>query len=100
MSEPNESVVREVTICNKEGLHTRPVMKFVDLAQTFESDVSVRSLESTEIVNGKSAMELMLLCATFGTVLEVTATGVDAARAVEALTALVVDEFSLDLPNT
>lgn len=100
MSESSEKVVREVTIQNKEGLHTRPVMKFVDMAQTFQSDISVRSVANDQVVNGKSAMELMLLCATHGTVLEVSATGSDAANAADALAKLVQAEFQLDLPNT
>ncbi len=99
VTRPNEPIAREVTIRNKEGLHTRPVMKFVDLAQTFTAEIKVRSLETSETVNGKSAMELMLLCATHGTVLEVQASGADAADAIDALAALVHEQFRLDRPN-
>ncbi len=33
---------REVTIVNPQGLHARPVMKFVDLAGRFASAVAVK----------------------------------------------------------
>ncbi|MEE9294471.1 MAG: HPr family phosphocarrier protein [Phycisphaerae bacterium] len=90
MAESAESVVREVTIAHHEGFHTRPVMTFVDLAQRFDAKVRVVSLNKPdEVVNGKSAMELMLLGATEGTTLRIEATGRDAHEAVEALVGLV-----------
>ena len=92
-----EQVLREVRITHAQGMHTRPVMKFVDLAQKFVSEVRVSSLRNTaEIVNGKSAMELMLLGATCGTTLRIQAIGSDAPQAVDALVALVVNRFDID----
>lgn len=83
---------------HRQGFHTRPVMKFVDLAQRYASDISVVSLsKSDEVVNGKSAMELMLLGATQGTRLRIEASGPDADEAVESLAALVRNHFELDL---
>lgn len=98
MAESPESVVREVTITHKDGFHTRPVMTFVDLAQRFQSQVRVVSLANPdEQVDGKSAMELMLLGATTGTTLRIEATGSDAHSAVEALVGLVQRCFDLEL---
>lgn len=97
MAASNEQVVRDVTISNREGFHSRPVMRFVDLAQSFAADVHVVSLaREEETVDGKSAMELMLLGAVKGTVLRITARGPDAAAAADALVNLVNDHFGID----
>lgn len=89
-----EPLAREVTIVNKEGFHSRPVMKFVELAQKFASDIEVVSLKKQdETVDGKSAMELMLLGATKGTIIRISATGPDAQDAVTALVTLVNKRF-------
>lgn len=77
----------EVTISNSQGLHARPVMRFVDLASQFESAIQVRKGEQS--VDGKSPMEMMLLEATCGTRLRLIARGADASRAVDALGQLV-----------
>ena len=91
----NESCERQVTILNKEGFHSRPVMKFVELAQVFQAEIRVRSATGNgDQVDGKSAMELMLLGATAGTALLISATGSDAQEAVTALAELVNNKFN------
>ena len=82
---------REVTIVNPQGLHARPVMKFVDLAGRFSSAVSVK--KGGDSVDGKSPMELMLLEAVQGTTLTLVARGADAAAALDALAGLVASGF-------
>lgn len=90
MSDTEIEVACEVTVPNQEGLHARPVMRFVDLASKFESGVSVRNVSREgETVDGKSAMHMMLLEATQGSVLRIEARGADAPEAVQALAALV-----------
>lgn len=85
---------REIAIPNKEGLHARPVMSFVDLASKFKSKVSVTNLSGRqETIDGKSAMQMMLLEATEGCVLRIVACGDDALDAVNALAALVESGF-------
>ncbi|MBN2559959.1 MAG: HPr family phosphocarrier protein [Phycisphaerae bacterium] len=81
----------EVTISNTQGLHARPVMRFVDLASTFRSTIRVK--KDSQEVDGKSPMEMMLLEATQGTVLRLVADGEDAREAVAALVGLVNDKF-------
>ncbi|GIK15275.1 MAG: hypothetical protein BroJett003_02390 [Planctomycetota bacterium] len=77
-------------------MHARPVMKFVDLASQFESEVTVRNLSRRgEDLDGKSAMHLMLLDAAQGSRLRISARGADAAAAVKALAALVRDGFGM-----
>ncbi len=84
----------KVTIVNRLGLHARPATEFVDLASSFASEVWVS--KGDERVGGKSIMEMMMLAATKGTELEVTATGVDAKACVRALAKLVADGFGED----
>lgn len=85
------TVKANVTIVNKLGLHARPAMEFVDCASRFASDVFVK--RGVQSVNGKSIMEMMLLAATAGTVLEVEATGDDAQAAIDELVKLVASGF-------
>jgi phosphocarrier protein len=69
----------------------------VDLAQRFSSDVRVTALsDAGETVDGKSAMELMLLGATAGTTLRIEAAGPDAKAALEALVNLVKNSFDIN----
>jgi phosphocarrier protein len=78
---------RDVVICNRRGLHARAAARFVKLAFEFDADVTVAKNGSS--VSGRSIMGLMMLAAGPGTELRLSATGTDAARAIEALAALV-----------
>lgn len=90
----SKSTSAKVKIANRLGLHARPAMMFVEIAAKFESDVTVRRTDQTEIVDGKSIMQLMMLAATQGTELEITACGEDAAPAIEGLITLIKSNFS------
>jgi len=80
-----------VRIVNRLGLHARPAMTFVDLASTFASEIRV-SKGDTE-VDGKSIMQMMMLAASQGSELQVSATGADAEAALSALGRLVESGF-------
>jgi phosphocarrier protein len=84
-------VDREVTIVNKYGLHARPAMRFVELANKFGSTIEVSKASLT--VDAKSIMSVMRLAATKGTVLRIAADGDDAEAAVAALEELVQSGF-------
>lgn len=86
-----EVATRTVQIVNKQGLHARPIMLFVDLANRYESKISLA--KGDQVVDGKSPMEIMLLEATRGTDLILTAKGADASEAVDALADLVARKF-------
>jgi phosphocarrier protein HPr len=79
------------TIVNSLGLHARPAMTFVDTASPFQSEIVVRKDDTA--VDGKSIMQMMMLAATKGTVLEITATGPDAQTAADTLKKLVDSGF-------
>lgn len=90
------SATARVTITNKLGLHARPAMLFVEAANGFEAAVTVRRTDASETVDGKSIMQMMMLAATQGTEIEVTADGDDADTAVKELVALVESRFAED----
>jgi len=77
----------ELEIKNADGLHMRPAMRFVEIANRFNCDVSVSNGENT--VDGKSIMQMSMLAATYGTRLKVKAEGTDARQAIEAIKELV-----------
>jgi len=84
----DESVCEaELEIKNADGLHMRPAMQFVDVANRFKSDITVSNSENT--VDGKSIMQMSMLAATYGTRLKVRAEGEDASEALDALQELV-----------
>lgn len=80
-----------VIIVNKKGLHARASNKFVKLANTFKSDISVTN--AGERAQGNSIMDLLMLAAHKGCQIEITANGDDAEAAVEALGQLVREGF-------
>ena len=82
---------REVKIVNKYGLHARPAMKFVELANQFASKIEVSNAVLT--VDAKSIMSVMRLAGVQGTVLRIVADGSDAKAAIAALAKLVEDGF-------
>ena len=85
---------RTAEICNQRGLHARAAARFVKTAAQFDSDIWVRKNGSA--VSGRSIMGLMMLAAASGTVIEITATGRDAAQAVDTLTRLIECKFDED----
>ncbi len=94
MSDAPTDAVADVAVPNEQGLHARPVMRFVDLACRFQSTITVENLtQHGEKVDGKSAMHMMLLEATKGCVLRIAAKGADASEMVDALVALVESGF-------
>jgi phosphocarrier protein len=85
------SVVSELIIGNKLGLHARPAAMFVRVANRFGADIQVE--KDGEEINGKSIMGLMLLAAGCGSRLKVTVTGADAADMIKALEELIARKF-------
>lgn len=86
---------RDEIVPNPQGLHARPVMRFVDLASRFQSQIAVTNVtRKGDTVDGKSAMHMMLLEATKGCTLRIVARGADAEAAVAALAELVRGGFS------
>ena len=91
---PEPPARRLVKICNQKGLHARAAARFVKTAAQFDADIQVR--KNGTAVSGRSIMGLMMLAAASGAVIEITATGHDAANAVETLARLIECKFDED----
>ena len=89
-----DQVNRSVTICNQRGLHARAAARFVKLA--FEYDAEITVTKAGASVSGRSIMGLMMLAAGPGSTVDLSATGPDAARAIDALVALITGGFNED----
>lgn len=87
----SECVTACVKIQNLKGLHARATSTFVKLADSFKSDIEVTKQDLT--VNGKSIMGLLMLGAPLGEVIKISAKGVDAHEAIDALVKLVNQKF-------
>jgi len=82
------------TICNQKGLHARAAARFVKTAAQFDAEIFVR--KNGTAVSGRSIMGLMMLAAASGALVEITATGREAATAVETLARLIECKFDED----
>jgi len=79
------------TIMNNLGLHARAAASFVKIANRFQSEIFVQKDDVS--VNGKSIMGVLMLAASKGARIEVSADGDDSKEAISALEQLVEDKF-------
>jgi phosphocarrier protein HPr len=82
---------REVRITNRLGLHARAAARFVHTASRFRSRVTAG--RDGRVMDGKSILGILLLGASQGTTIEVTAEGPDEEEAIDALSVLVAGGF-------
>jgi len=82
---------RDLPITNKRGLHARAAARFVKVAEQFDARVEVA--KDGETVSGTSILGLMMLAASPGTTIKVSAEGSEATAALDALTELVANRF-------
>lgn len=88
------SASRDIVVSNKLGLHARPAMQFVDVANQFQSDITVHKLgEEPAEADGKSVIQMIILAATEGTPMRIDAAGDDAEDAVTKLAELFDSKF-------
>lgn len=84
-------VTKELTIINKLGLHARAASKLAQLCQQFTATISLE-LEEKE-ADANSIMAIMLLAGGQGKTVKVTAQGIDAPQALQAISQLISDKF-------
>jgi phosphocarrier protein len=82
---------RSVPVVNQLGMHARAAAKFVHLATRFQAHVTVA--RDTREMDGKSIMGLLLLAASRGSTITISADGADEREAVDDLCALVASGF-------
>ena len=82
---------RQFLILNSRGLHARASAKFVKCAEQFNAEILVS--RDSQTVPGTSIMGLMMLAATPGSAIQVTAAGPEATAALDALGSLIAEKF-------
>ncbi|NIS79743.1 MAG: HPr family phosphocarrier protein [Anaerolineales bacterium] len=83
-----------LTVNHSVGLHARPAAQFVKTANTYEANITVSNLtKKSDPVDAKSILSVLTLGVHQGYEIEITADGSDANQALEALTALVENNF-------
>jgi len=86
--------VRRATIVNRKGLHARASAKLAKLAAEFDAQVFVS--HESETADARSIMDLLMLVAHTGCVVEIKGKGVQADEAVNAIAALIAEGFGED----
>ena len=86
-----DSISTTLTIQNERGLHARAAANFVKTIDGLNANLEVERLGQT--VDGNSIMGLMMLAASKGTTIKITASGQDAKSAIDKLTDLINNKF-------
>lgn len=86
-----DKIVKELEIKNIKGLHARAAAAFVKTIEPFDAEIEVERIGQT--VSGSSIMGLMMLAASKGTTIKVSAGGKQAAEAMAAIEQLLDNKF-------
>lgn len=86
-------VSRRVTVANRLGLHARAAARLVNVARQYTSHVRLERADTGQAADGKGIYGVLLLTASRGTELVITAEGDDEHRAVDALYSLISRRF-------
>jgi phosphotransferase system HPr (HPr) family protein len=83
-----------ITVSHPAGLHARPASLFVQTANKFASEISVRNItEGGDITNAKSILNVLTLGVMQDHDIEINAEGEDSEEAIAALKSLIEDNF-------
>jgi len=82
---------RELVVQNKTGLHARPAAMFVQVANKYDSEITI--IKEDQEVNGKSIMGILMLAAEKGARIIIVADGDDAEKAVEELSGILLHDI-------
>lgn len=86
-------IKKNLVVKNKLGLHARPAALFVQIANKYDSNITVE--KQGQKVNGKSIMGILMLAVESGHEILVIAEGKDAQEAIRELEILVNKEEEL-----
>ena len=84
------TIRKQLIVKNKQGLHARPAALFVQIANKFDSHITV--IRDEEKVNGKSIMGILMLGAEKDSEIIIEAEGDDAQIAIIELEKLLTSE--------
>ena len=85
------NIEKSVVIKNKQGIQARPAALFVQIANKFDSDITVS--KGRHKVNGKSIMGIMMLEAGKGAKVTLAIKGEDAEQAMAELEKLLLSDI-------
>ena len=85
------TIEKSITIKNKQGLHARPAALFVQIANKFNSDITIQ--KGKQKINGKSIMGIMMLEAGRGSKVSIITKGEDAQQAMAELESLLLSDI-------
>ncbi len=86
------SFLVKVIVKNHDGIHARPSMQIIEVANQFVSDIYIQKGDLK--VNGKSILDLLTLAASYGTELTIEAIGEDSEAAAKTIGNLLSKEFN------
>ena len=81
----------KIEIKNQAGLHARAAALLVQNANMFNSDIIIS--KGDNFVNGKSIMGVMTLAATCGSIITISANGIDEDKVLETMALLIDNKF-------
>ncbi len=87
-------IEKRIIIRAKLGLHARPAAIFVQIANKYDSEITVR--KGSNEVNGKSIMGILTLAAGKGATIFIKAEGNDAKEAMQELELLLSGGMDMD----
>ncbi len=89
-----ETSTRAVTVTNPHGLHARPANVIIKTVRKYDAQVTIQN--GSQVADATSIFDVMLLAATQGTELLLSAKGRQAKEAIEALAQQFDAEFEID----
>ena len=82
---------QEITIVNRLGLHARAAAQLVRMANEYPCDIHLD--KDGQVSDAKSVMEVLMLGATIGTSIKVSADGEKEEEALKAIVSLFASRF-------
>jgi len=86
-------VERTLLVKARLGLHARAAAKVVRVAQSFNSKVELRRIDTSVSADAKSILSVLMLAASRGTEIRATVEGVDEEAALSAIDKLFAEGF-------
>ena len=87
---------RKVRVTGRLGLHARAAANLVRVASQFETDLTLKRIDSGAEADAKSILSILMLAAARGTDLSIVANGKDASAALDAVVGLFQRDFDED----
>jgi phosphocarrier protein HPr len=86
-----ETLEQKFVVGNKLGLHARPAALLVQTANSFQSEITIQ--KGKQKVNAKSIMGVLMLAAGSGSIVIICIIGLDARKAMVAISKLFQQNF-------